>query len=40
MGIKRLLGQSKTAVLGAEGQERASIVVARPVDGENNIVEI
>ncbi len=40
MGIKRLLGQSKTAVLGADGQQKAAVVVARPVDGENNIVEI
>ena len=28
-GIKRLLGQSKTAVLGAPGQQKASVVVAK-----------
>jgi DMSO/TMAO reductase YedYZ molybdopterin-dependent catalytic subunit len=35
IGIKRLLGQSKTAILGANGQEKASIVVARPSNGES-----
>ena len=30
VGIKRLLGQSRTAVLGADGQETAGVVVARP----------
>ena len=34
VGIKRLLGQSKTAVLGAEGQVSAKVVVARPRDGD------
>jgi DMSO/TMAO reductase YedYZ molybdopterin-dependent catalytic subunit len=33
-GIKRLLGQSKTAVLGAPGQERAGIVMAKVGSGE------
>ena len=33
-GIKRLLGQSKTAVLGAPGQEKASVVVAKVGSGE------
>ena len=32
-GIKRLLGQSKTSVLGAPGQEKAHIVVARVGNG-------
>ena len=35
IGIKRLLGQSRTAVLGSEGQIRADVVVARPALGEN-----
>ncbi len=35
LGIKRLLGQSRTAVLGANGQEKASVVVARPGNGES-----
>jgi DMSO/TMAO reductase YedYZ molybdopterin-dependent catalytic subunit len=34
MGIKRLLGQSRTAILGADGQETASVVVARPLNGD------
>ena len=34
LGIKRLLGQSRTAVLGAPGQETAGIVMARVGDGE------
>ena len=33
VGIKRLLGQSKTAILGPEGQDLAGIVVARPLEG-------
>ena len=33
VGIKRLLGQSKTAILGPEGQELAGIVVARVHNG-------
>jgi len=37
IGIKRLLGQSKTAVLGGPGQEKAGIVVARPTNGESNL---
>lgn len=37
LGIKRLLGQSRTAVLGAEGQEQADVVVARPMVGESLI---
>ncbi len=32
-GIKRLLGQSKTSVLGAPGQEKARVVVARVSNG-------
>lgn len=35
LGIKRLLGQSRTAVLGANGQDKAGVVVARPYDGES-----
>ena len=34
VGIKRLLGQSRTAILGADGQEKADVVVARPASGE------
>ena len=34
VGIKRLLGQSRTSVLGATGQEKAGVVVARPFNGE------
>lgn len=33
-GIKRLLGQSKTSVLGAPGQEKAHVVVAKVGSGE------
>jgi len=40
LGIKRLLGQSKTAVLGADGQEKAGILVARPSNGESALAEI
>ncbi|NQW22945.1 MAG: molybdopterin-dependent oxidoreductase [SAR202 cluster bacterium] len=36
VGIKRFLGQSRTAVLGADGQERAGVVVARPSNGETS----
>ena len=39
LGIKRLLGQSRTAILGSEGQERAEVVVARPAVGES-VVDI
>ena len=35
VGIKRLLGQSRTATLGTEGQVKADIVVARPMLGES-----
>ncbi|HXH21033.1 MAG TPA: molybdopterin-dependent oxidoreductase [Dehalococcoidia bacterium] len=35
LGIKRLLGQSRTAILGSEGQDRAGVVVARPAVGES-----
>lgn len=37
LGIKRLLGQSRTAVLGNDGQEKAAVVVARPMLGESQI---
>jgi DMSO/TMAO reductase YedYZ molybdopterin-dependent catalytic subunit len=37
VGIKRLLGQSRTAVLGATGQERVGVVVARPGNGESSL---
>ncbi len=36
-GIKRLLGQSKTSVLGAPGQERAGVVVARMSTGDASV---
>ena len=36
-GIKRLLGQSKTSVLGAPGQEKAHIVVARMGSGDSSV---
>ena len=36
VGIKRLLGQSRTAVLGASGQDKAGVVVARPNNGETS----
>ena len=36
-GIKRLLGQSKTSVLGAPGQEKARIVVARMGSGDSSV---
>ncbi len=36
LGIKRLLGQSRTAVLGANGQEKAGVVVARPSNGDSS----
>ena len=35
IGIKRLLGQSRTAVLGSEGQIKADVVVARPALGDS-----
>ena len=34
IGIKRLLGQSRTAVLGGDGQEHAGVVVAKVSSGE------
>ena len=37
IGIKRLLGQSKTAVLGAPGQVTARVVMARPLNGESTL---
>ena len=36
VGIKRLLGQSRTSLLGADGQEKAGVVVARPNNGESS----
>ena len=36
-GIKRLLGQSKTSVLGAPGQEKAHIVVAKVGSGAASV---
>jgi len=36
LGIKRLLGQSRTAVLGAKGQEKAGVVVARAGNGDSS----
>lgn len=36
VGIKRLLGQSKTAVLGSDGQVTAQVVVARPHNGDSS----
>lgn len=37
VGIKRLLSQSKTAVLGHDGQDKAGILVARPRNGESSV---
>jgi len=37
LGVKRLLGQSRTAVLGNEGQEWADVVVARAALGESQV---
>ncbi len=37
VGIKRLLGQSRTAVLGAAGQELAGVVVGRMGDGDSTL---
>lgn len=37
IGIKRLLGQSKTSLLGTVGQEKAGVVVARPNNGESSM---
>lgn len=34
VGIKRLLGQSRTSLLGAHGQDKVGVVVARPNNGE------
>ena len=36
IGIKRLLGHSRTAALGANGQEKAGVVVARAGNGESS----
>ena len=36
-GIKRLLGQSKTSILGAPGQEKAHVVVARMGSGDASV---
>ena len=40
VGIKRLLGQSPTAVLGSVGQEKAGIVVAKPALSEETPADI
>lgn len=37
VGIKRLLGQSRTAVFGADSQVKAGVVVARPVNGDSGV---
>ncbi|MDA0264486.1 MAG: molybdopterin-dependent oxidoreductase [Chloroflexi bacterium] len=37
VGIKRLLGQSRTSTLGAVGQDRAGVIVARPNNGEASV---
>ncbi len=37
VGIKRLLEQSKTALLGADSQVTAGVVVARPFNGETSL---
>lgn len=37
VGIKRLLGQSRTSVLGADGQQKAGVIVARPSNGESSV---
>jgi len=37
VGIKRLLGQSRTAVLGAAGQELAGVVVGRMNTGDSSL---
>ncbi|HWO73698.1 MAG TPA: molybdopterin-dependent oxidoreductase [Dehalococcoidia bacterium] len=37
LGVKRLLGQSRTAVLGSDGQEWADVVVARSALGESGM---
>lgn len=39
VGIKRLLGQSRTAVLGGDGQEKAGVVVAKP-DTRESVLSI
>jgi DMSO/TMAO reductase YedYZ molybdopterin-dependent catalytic subunit len=36
VGIKRLLGQSRTSILGADGQEKAGVIVARPNNGDSS----
>jgi DMSO/TMAO reductase YedYZ molybdopterin-dependent catalytic subunit len=35
LGIKRLLGQSRTALLGGDNQEKAGVVMAAPNNGES-----
>jgi DMSO/TMAO reductase YedYZ molybdopterin-dependent catalytic subunit len=35
LGIKRLLGQSRTAVFGGDHQEKADVVMAAPNIGES-----
>ena len=35
LGIKRLLGQSRTAVLGGDNQDKAGVVMAAPNNGES-----
>lgn len=40
LGIKRLLGQSRSAVLGSDGQEKASVVVAKPALSDETPVDI
>ena len=37
VGIKRLLSQSRTAVLGSGGQDKAGVVAARPNNGESSV---
>ena len=37
VGIKRLLGQSRTSLLGADGQDKAGVVVARPYNGDSSV---
>ena len=37
VGIKRLLGQFRTSVLGADGQQKAGVIVARPSKRESSV---
>ena len=37
VGNKRLLGRSRTAVLGTDGQVKAGVVVSRPNNGETSV---